>query len=942
MKNNFLALVLNDLIDKVGFEGLKDYTLVFPMHRAGLFMKQQIKEAIRDKHYDKPVVAPQMMTINELTNTLTQLAPDDEIHSVCRLYRIFKRHTGSTLPLDIFYGWGRQLRQDFSNVDMAMVDSQALFENSVDAHKLEQLDLPKEVSERLEKLFYTAGHDQNNDSYHQSFQLLWEKLPVICQDFKAEQLAAGVGTPGARLRDVVEHLSDYDLSQRKFAFIGFNYLLGAEKALMIALREQSLFYWDYDPQFNANPDAYRFIRMHMHAQKASECLPNALQPEQQQKEKKEVTMISAAGNTVQAEYVHEWLKDKEGSSAVVIADENMLEPVVYALPNNTQKANITKGFPLKNTKIYADIIHYLSDPQLEISNAQTADYAALLDRMMTQLWPAEQNRAAQEDDDQRPISWHDLLQEESKFQALKIVSRFKELLLEKNEDATPLLEINKLKTLRNLLRRMLESATLPFHGEPVTSTQVIGVLETRLLDFDNILILNAEEGVVPQVKNDQSFIPYYLRKYYNLETNDESAAAYAYNFFRLLRRAKNITLCFSNATTGMGKKSMSRFLMQILTSSDFKVKKQTLQEDGEVTSIDSSRLIDPNIRSLRDKWRKQGRYPLTDTKRPSISPSALGNYLECPMRFYLENVLDLSAAETEGTVLEVNELGSLIHAAIENAYKKILPNEKSGEVDPKKIEAFLANPDNIQMALQAAYEEINLAYLKHHPKESDKAKLSNHYRMDEHQAENEVVIAHMKKVLCNDQQTKSLYIAEMEKWKTYPIPLTLSNGEQITVECGGFIDRLDIAEINGKLRLRVLDYKTGSFDPEKMQADSMEEIFGSDGKKRYMLQTLIYCLACMGDSASTAPDQPGYNKPIIPSLLFTRNSIENFDPLLHLGEDKRPILDFKSECAELFLEQLKNLLKQIIEDTEFKQCDPDKCSKYCPFHALCGREKKEW
>ena len=559
----YLEYVVDDLI-KGGWDKMKGYTIVFPMRRAELFVKKALSERLKDSDYLLPVILPRMTTLDDLVSDWCPLHVADEIHSVCRLYNIYTQKMGRDLTLDAFYGWGRQLVNDFSSVDMALQDADKVINVTAAAQTLEQVELDAETREHLQEL---VNLKQNEDIIQNFFKKLWEHLPSIYKQFVQQQEEQNQGTKGACYKWVVNHFDELEqeIGYRTYVFVGFNYLLPAERKLMELLknRGKARFYWDNDPSFSLDDHVYQYIRHNINI------LGEEANSVDGKKQVKKLSVAATVSANAQAQYVGRWLAENHHSrerTAVVIADEAMLEPVLYSLPDTLSgKVNITKGYPLKHTQIYADVVAYLTDKSNDKTATET-NYAGVLLRLtdfLNSQMPSVSKNAA----------WQKLLLAEAYCQTQLVINRFSSLMEEGILD-----DVKELKTLRNLIRRCMDTVSLPFHGEPVEEIQIIGVLETRLLDFDNVLILNVEEGVVPGNSSDSSFIPFDIRKAYGMQTHEDEARIYAYNFFRLIRRSEKVDLLFSEAAGDMSKKTMSRFIMQMLLSPDFEVTKKRITE----------------------------------------------------------------------------------------------------------------------------------------------------------------------------------------------------------------------------------------------------------------------------------------------------------------------------------------------------------------------------
>lgn len=879
MKNSFLSLVAQDLIEHIGWDRLQDCVLVFPMQRAALFMKEHFKTQIAQTHRTAPVVLPKMMTIDQLVDQWCPLRQDEEIRSVCKLYTIYKKYVSDPLEMDAFYGWGQQMLSDFSNGDMALVNVDGLVQHTAAAQQLEQLDLDDNTRQSLLRIL---GDDTcPDDSVHRYFENLWNVFPSIYRDFTASEHAGGVGTRGARYRWVVEHWNELTdtIQERTYVFVGFNYLLAAERRLMELLKADTAtrFYWDYNPSFQVDKGVYQFIQENI-AQ-----FGNAMPTTADNSAPATIQAIACQSTEAQSRYVHQWLQQHHHAgekTAIVIADESVLEQVIYSLPatDKEQKVNITKGYPLHNTRIYAAAMNFLT--------AQIKSELPLHHILLQLMQYLDQTFRPQSRPDEE--SWQQVLLAESYYQTQQVI---KQMMLLFEQDELLRQSVATTKVLRNLVRRKLEQVTIPFHGEPITDIQIIGILETRLLDFDNVLILNVEEGVVPRITHDRSFIPYDIRQAYHMQTREEEAKIYAYNFFRLLRRPQHVSMLFSDAMTAMEKKTMSRFLMQLLTTPDYRVQRFRMTESAERGGALDLKTESPTAPHL-DKL---------------LSPSAISDFIECKREFYLKHIAHLYEPYEPSKMLPMNVFGSLLHAVVEYVYRTL-----GNSITKELVHPYTQSAD-LTEALTQAYAEVNADFRKYHPEITEEP-----YRVEQHSAENEIIKEMARKVFRVDEQMAPFTLQGLETYLSVP-----------ALSVGGKVDRLDIINDNGVQRLRILDYKTGSFDAGKMEVN-WETLF-SDPNNRYALQTLIYCALVDSDK---------HDMPIVPELLYPRNT--EADRRLHYND--APLNDFADIKAE-FLPKLETLVQTILTTTDFAPTDQKTCEDshcYCPFHVLCGRKKKEF
>lgn len=1014
----FLDFVAGDLYKEYP-GGLQDVIVVLPTRRAGAFFKQSLGRLIAG---DKPYCAPECTTLSDLTDRLCPFRKADEIETVCLLYKIYKEkihytfhETSNTdnktsdtenskeLTLDAFYGWGRQLIEDFNNIDKSydgINSSESILENSKDARHFDVSKIDCDVRIRIKNLIEDLKGANKPDTYYdkesvrREFERLWEQLPEIYNELTERLAENNCKTEGGRSKWLVTNFKDalLRLQGHVVVFAGFNLLLHTEREFMRLLNDEgkARFYWDYDEDTDAEPynRVFNRVKENYVALGGKIVETDGLRTQvatSSTNTVKGVNVVSAHSDNAQAHFISSWLNNNhhEGqTSAIVLCNEQMLEQAIFSIPDKfSGQVNITKGFPMSATPIYSDIAQSLkskstiSKSALQGENGQNNEkrngqtiiegIISLIGKNLNKKRSSLSTRSVEAESastigdtfstnsitqNEETLTWSTLLTIESLYQArLAAVNFFR--LFEKGVLSQDI----ELSTLRNLFMRHLATIAIPFHGEPITDIQIIGPLETRALDFDNLLLLNVEEGIVPRRVNDKSFIPYYLRKYYELPTADEEAEVYAYNFFRLLRRAKNITVVYSEAQSAEGQKQMSRFVMQMLISELFHCQRSILQEDSEQSFIDDQTIHDNILsrcafKTYKDKLFSDSKTQTDDANtqakevKHSLSPSAINVFRTCRMKFFIRYMLDIQEPDSEDAMLQPNEIGSLIHDTLQNAYKVIAPD---GSVTASSIEAFLDNPIQIENAIDDAILQMNEDYKKHHA--GKKPSSPPHYIKEEHPVEIDVAQKHVKRVLENDEISCPFTILGTEL-KTY-FPFSVPDIGNLYI--GGSIDRLDKVIESGINTIRVIDYKTGKYKKEKMKGDSIDSLFQDDpeNKHGYVLQTLIYCLAITDGKPETdtqtqtlianEKEDGKFNCPVSPRLLFTQKKLETSESKLKLGKGKesKPIDNFY-DISSNFRTKLEDFVKELLNETEFPMADntgsTSPCTK-CRYKQLCGR-----
>ena len=582
---DFLAYVADDMLSKYG-NNLSRVAVVFPNKRASLFLNEHLARLAQ-----KPIWSPACITISELFRQQSDYQVADPIKLVCDLHKSFCLCTGLQETLDKFYGWGQLLLTDFDDIDKNMADADLVFANLRDIHELDDISYLTDEQREMIQRFFSNFSEQHNTELKERFLRLWSHFADIYHDYNRRLAEQQLTYEGALYRQVVSshlssltsHLAPYD----HYLFVGFNLLQKVELQLFSELQKagKAHFYWDFDHYYMKRHEAGQYIGRYLQQ------FPNELDIESTDiygnfSKQKHITYISAPTEDIQARYVSTWLREnqrlKDGRrTAIVLCNENLLQTVVHCLPDEIDKVNVTTGYPLSQTPV-ASLINIWFDLQLlgrtprMLRILQRHPYAKYISDDKLPLLQILREVATNGKED---IS--DPLFQESLFRAYTLVNRIENL--RQSGD----LNVD-LATLQRLTSQIIQQTSIPFHGEPAEGIQVMGVLETRNLDFDHVLLLSCNEGNIPRGVNDSSFIPHNIRQAYELTTIDNKVTIYAYYFHRLLQRASDVTILYNNSTEDGQRGEMSRFMLQLMVESPHTITRRTLQSGQSVHREDAT------------------------------------------------------------------------------------------------------------------------------------------------------------------------------------------------------------------------------------------------------------------------------------------------------------------------------------------------------------------
>ena len=906
----FLEHVAEDLLSKYGTD-LSRVAIVFPNKRASLFLNDYLARLA-----GRPLWSPAYITISDLFRSHSQLKVADPILLVCKLHQCFTQCTGIDETLDHFYGWGQLLLSDFDDLDKNMGPADRVFANLRDIHELDDVSYLTAEQRQLIKRFFSNFSDEHNSELKQRFLRLWSRIGDIYHTFNSQLAAEGLAYEGALYRQVAEDETiafEYDT----YVFVGFNLLQQVEQTLFRRLEHEgkALFYQDTDEQ-----------------------------PPRQ------LTYISAPTENIQARYVSQWLTSERIAdgrrTAVVLCNEGLLQAVIHCLPDAVDKVNVTTGYPLQQTPV-ASLVAQLLNLQVNGFSNRTQSfrrhwldivarhpYAALLpegfadthhvDGSSLLHWLLDIVRHIATSNYQLPLI-NDQLHTESVFRMYTLLNRMSDL------TDSGILAVD-VPTLQRLVSQVVQTTSIPFHGEPAEGIQIMGVLETRNLDFDHVLLLSCNEGYMPRGVNDTSFIPYAIRKAYSLTTVDYKVAIYQHYFHRLLQRAHDVTIVYNNATTDGQRGEMSRFMLQLMADSPVPISNRTLtsphSEESSIVNYPLS--IINKTPAVLDILRRR-----LSKDHGGISPTAVSNYLRCQLRFFYRYISNLQEPDdTDDDVIDNRLFGNIFHKAAQTLYEQFA----DGRVTVDLLDALLRDGSAISRAVDAA---IRSEFLKSHGKaDSSLFTLHSSLNLDGLQLINrEVIIRYVRLLVETDRRLAPFTILGLEKRVEMPW------GDTVV---GGYIDRLDcvVDPETGLDRIRIIDYKTGARHLRPMpDVDAIFDPAQIPNHSDYYLQAFLYSYIVKANpteyislpsSLATDPS-PLTPQPLVsPALLFIQHAgAEGYDPTLVIGRE--PVRDIAPH-SEHFIERFRETVNDIYNpDLPFTPTDDRNRCRSCPYAALCGR-----
>jgi len=924
----FLEEIADRLLRKfpASMEGV---AVVLPSKRAVVFLKHYLSNKI-----EKPIFLPEFYSIEEFIERLSGLQVLDNISLQFRLYQIYRKHPpDKTDSFDDFLRWSNILLHDFNEIDRNLVDAKSIYLNLKEVKELESWSVDDwSLSEDKLSVMQT------------NYISFFEGILAWYEDFNFSLLKENLAYQGMTYKLAANQISTIDIKWNKIWFVGLNALTRSEQEIIDFLKKQDVarVFWDADVFYYNNPlhEAGGFLRQQR--ERWSEIDFKGVgdyfnQPKQS------FNIVACPKSITQAKVATEIIKDFEKSdledsnTAIVLADESLLFPVLHNLPSAIKQLNVTMGSPLKNSTLFAffeavfsmqlhaikykkdafyykDVITVFEHPYfskiidekvlnefkyfiikdnivfISKNNIDAYFQNNMLAKSIFSIWKnvEEALEVFTIIVEQLRLS---LVGGRSSIASEILVTFFKSLTIVKKLVAENKFEI-ELKTLQVIMQQLVAKETIPFKGEPLEGVQLMGILESRTLDFKNVIMLSVNEGKLPKGKLVNSFIPYDMKRYFKLPTYSDSDAVFAYHFYRLLQRAKNVTLIYNSETDDFGSGEKSRFITQLL--SEYKGEVKDLVYKGEALEISNPTNISIENKGLDSEikaWAKKG-----------VSPSAINMYNNCSLSFYYHYLAKIREGDSVDEYADSSTMGTVIHDALDKIYPL-------GVLSDKFIK------DNTSAILQDIEANFILALSEEGMKEG-----KNYLSLKIAQKLTADFLALEIQLLKKATNNKHVYIiSKEEKLKS-----------SITVDGIDFnlIGKADRVDIEGET-LRIIDYKTGRVEAKEVSFTEYDEII-DDPAKAKVFQLLMYSYLYLKMN-------PEYLGTDVVSGIFSFKNLRLglMNVRKKVNSREKDTLKINDKVLHEFEKQLERVLTSIINN-DFTACLNSSCN-YCNkiYSSIC-------
>ncbi len=943
---------LKELARKVNAEPeFEQLTFIFPNRRAALYFRKHLSEVIT-----KPVFAPHLITIEDFIASFSQHQIPDKLELVHKLHGVYNTVIGShPEPFDRFFFWGEMLLRDFNELDKYLVNAEQLFRDLRNQKELDtSFDYLTDEQKKLLLDFWREFEENITDNKKQ-FINIWGKLYNLYETYRHQLQQEGLAYEGMVHRTVAENIISLAVNKytpAQLRFVGFNALTKAEEKILshfVALGSQMI--WDGDEYYvnNKAQEAGEFFREYQQHEilkhTFTENFPSNF------RSAKSIKVFGAAQPIGQAKLMGQILQDELAKglipedTLIVLPDEKLLMPVLYGLPKNIEKLNVTMGYSLGNTSFFnllellvelhiskrkqlynhRPVLSLLSHPYVIAADPALANtrrreiqknnWVQIPQSYLASVAPLHRMIFGDVESGLLPYLLSVLkeigslesildLDREFAFQFVKLLNRVQDIIGVQTPDPTDRKEfVKSLRSFLRLLRQLARAERIPFSGEPLKGLQIMGVLETRNLDYKNVFVLSLNEGAFPSFGGKGSYIPFNIRKAYALPTTEHQDAMYAYLFYRMLQRAENVFLFYNTETDQLGQGEKSRYLQQLIFESGLKMEAQVLHNPLQPLAvqpiiIEKTAEVQQAIMKLNEG----------NTYFKGISPSALSAYLDCRLRFYFRYIAGVKEPKEVEAELGARELGNFLHKVMEKFYKNLAQRKRNKSVEAgdfadaaqvvdKLMDEVFSTAYNMEPGKKVEYEGQSVIIQR----------LVRNFAM---------------RILEQDKELAPFIMEAVEQdGLLHRVKISHAPGYAVL---GGKIDRVDRKEDV----LRIVDYKTGS---DKLDFENVASLFDRNNKKRAkaVFQTLLYAFLYETNFSSKDVNQviTGImNRELLFSnaefgLVMNKERVQNVLPLME---------EFKMHLTQL-LEEIFNPEVTFNQTPEIKTCE------FCPYKGICYR-----
>ncbi|MFK2818986.1 PD-(D/E)XK nuclease family protein [Flavobacteriaceae sp. LMIT009] len=907
---SFINDVLENLIKQE--TELSQLKFILPSKRASLFLKREIAQLS-----SKTIFAPEVLSIEEFIEELSQLQKVSNTELLFEFYEAYKENSSSEIvePFDSFLKWAQMLLQDFNEIDRYLIP-------------------PKNIFDYLEAI-QDLNHwslDKNQTPLIQDYLNFWKKLDIYYTSLNDRLIKTRKGYQGLLYKEAVENLQSYIQfnDDTQHIFIGFNALNTCETVVVKELLHNQIaqIYWDIDELFMNSKvhDAAYFLRSYK--KDWSFFKSNSFNWTHNYYQQQKVLNITGVPKNIgQVKYVGQLLseiKQKNTSlknTAVVLGNESLLTPLLNSLPEDINKLNITMGYPLhsiplaslfeqlftihkKEKKAYyhKDVVSIISHQsirplfvandedysQVVLDTISTNNLAYLTLEKLKSIVPEKEGLielifGSWNNDPEKAISNCSSLifRLKSKLQSskknnllpLEYLFRFNEVFNQLKLLHSKYNHISSIEVLYNLFSEILRNETLDFRGEPLQGLQIMGMLESRVLDFDTVILTSVNENILPAGKSNNSFIPYDVKRENGLPTYKEKDAVYTYHFYRLIQRAKEVHIIYNTEPDVLKGGEKSRFITQLEIDGIHKIKHQ---------------LVTPKVPEIKDSLQSIKKTPdiierLNVTAQKGFSPSSLTAYIRNPLDFYYQKILGVYEQDEVEETVAANTLGTVVHNTLEDLYR---PTEGS----------FLSL-DDITIMRQKIDERIQFHFNDIY-KEGELSK-----------GKNLIIYEIAKRYVSNFLNAEEASLTEGNQIKIIKLEEELNcfmqiEGLEFPIKLVGKVDRID--EFNGVLR--IIDYKTGKVEQPKVEIVNWEDLTTDYDKYGKSFQVLMYAYIMNLKNPFNAPVEAG-----IISFKNMKSGFLKFSKKDRVGNGARKDSLVTPDTLKDFERELKRLLLEIYD-----------------------------